>query len=127
MATTTLPLETDFICWAIDPITGDLIFPIVWLSGIPAIVQGVTCRLRLFLGEWFLKLTDGVDWQDILGEKFNETLLYTEVSKQILATPGVTGIVSLTATFDNPSRAATVTFVASSEFGNTPSTTLTVP
>lgn len=127
MATTTLPLETDFICWAIDPITGDLIFPIVWLTGIAAIVQGVTCRLRLFLGEWFLNLTHGVDWQDILGEKFNETLLYAEMQKQILATPGVIGIVTLSATFNNETRAANVTFVAATAFGNTPSTTLTVP
>lgn len=120
-------LETDYVCWKLDD-NGNLVFPIVWLSGIDAIVQGVRCRLRLWLGEWFLKLEDGVDWQDIFGSKpMNQSLLESEVQKQILATPGVDGVVQLSVTLDNAARSATVTAVASTAFGDTPVMTLTVP
>ena len=116
-----MPLESDPIDWLLDSdgditITSDIQFS----TGVQAIRQGIAIRMQNFEGEWFMDLDNGVPyWGRILGEKFNEADLLAIFRVPLLATPGVTGIVSLTATWDGTTRTATINWEVSTEFGDT--------
>jgi hypothetical protein len=142
-----LPLVTDPIDWALDPVTGDLpaTGSIAYTTGLPAVVQGAKIRLRMFAGEWFLNLAQGMPWlqrldgsvtaaQAILGQKFDrlKTLqalrdqLLGNAAKNISGVPGILSLVSLDCTFDNISRTLTITWQARTAFGDTNLNTLAV-
>jgi hypothetical protein len=59
-------------------------------------------RLMLWLSEWFLAITEGVNWPAILGSMPPATrLLEAEVRRCVLATEGVEAINNLQMTFDH--------------------------
>ena len=141
-----LPLITDPIDWALDPTTGD--FPagdIQETTGIAAVMQGATIRLRMYMGEWFLNLAQGVPYierpdgsvtpdQAIMGQKFNKAKALRAFRDQLLGNPlngiaGVPGIIQLLAlnvSYVNSTRTLTVQWQAKTAFGNTPLNTLAV-
>ena len=98
-----------------DPVTGDLDITdgdAVLITGVDAIAQDLTRRLRTFKGEWFADPEGvGVPYlQKVLG-KGNSIAAIRQVFKdQILATPGVLSIDSFDADFDAATRALTVGF-----------------
>jgi len=56
------------------------------------VIQQVQTRLLLWIGEWFMNISEGTPWiQDILG---NDTNYDLEIQARILGTQGVVEIVS---------------------------------
>lgn len=99
-----------------------------WSSGLAGIAQGIRVALQLFKGEWFVDLDEGVPYLEregvtsdeaLLGGRFDEARALRYFRAAIGRAPGVLEIVSLSVTFDGPSRALTATWVVSTEFGDT--------
>lgn len=130
-------LETDPIDLLLDA-DGDLVISggdAAWSSGIAGVAQGIRIALQLFRGEWFLDLDEGVPYLErdgvsadeaLLGQRFNEPKALRYFRDAIARAPGVNEIVSLSVTFDGPSRALTATWVVSTVFGDTPPDTLSL-
>ena len=70
-----------------------------FIENSPATVaQAVQTRLLLWMGEWFLDITDGTPYmQGILGHNTNYDF---EIQSRILGTPGVTEMVSYSSNVD---------------------------
>lgn len=124
-------LVDDPVDLMLDPITGDLALDDnnspYFSRGLPAIAQGIRITLRMFKGEWFLNLDEGVPWyQDILGKKYNNAQLLDILRKRIVVVPGVASIASLTATWDGATRTVTVNFEVVAVFGGTVADSLAV-
>ena len=63
-----------------------------FVTGAEATAQAVRARLRLFLGEWFLDVSQGTPWfQSILG-KAPQDVAEIELKNRILSAPGVAQI-----------------------------------
>lgn len=88
-------------------------------TGLEAIRQALQIKLRAFREEWFLDLTVGVPWfQSIFDSKIPALAVAETVFRdQILSTPGVLGINSLTLEFDGSTRQLTLTFSAQTTAG----------
>jgi len=116
-----MPLEADPIDWLLDS-DGDIVITsdIQFSSGVQAIRQGIAIRMQNFMGEWFLDLDNGIPYfSRILGKRYNEQELLSIMRVPLLATPGVTGIVSLTSEWDGTTRTATISWEVSTEFDDT--------
>jgi hypothetical protein len=60
-----------------------------WTNVPDAPAQAVMTRLMLFVGDWFLDTSDGMDWnQKVLG-KFTAVSRDPAIQERILGTPGV--------------------------------------
>lgn len=70
-----------------------------YLRDLLALTQQLKTRLRSFLGNCFFDQTAGVDWFNLLGAK-DQAALNLNISAVILNTPGVTGMVQLSANVD---------------------------
>lgn len=57
-----------------------------------AIQQNVVTRLRSFTDDWFLNITNGLPWIDMLGSRNNETRILREIERVVLSTEGVRSI-----------------------------------
>jgi hypothetical protein len=75
----------------------------------PAIGQNIQTRLLLFLGEWFLDVTDGTPWGSVLDIKpMDSRAVETVIRQRVLDTDGVTDITAYSFLFDPVSRKATI-------------------
>lgn len=91
-----------------------------FLSGVEEIAQTIRTRLNLFLGEYFLDVTDGTDWFGrILGKNVGLGRAESELKSRILQTEGVRTITGFTTDFDLPTRTLTVTCSVLTPFGQT--------
>jgi len=117
---------------------GDLkIYPdgLRFISGIAGVAQAIRIALGLYQGEWFLNMDAGMPYyQQILGDPSKqpniEQVIRANVQAAILAVQGVVSIPTLEVSIDPQTRAALVTWVARTAFGDTPEDTLalgTVP
>ena len=87
-------------------------------SGLDAVSQGIRVRILTFHGEWFLNLEIGVRWfEDILGKAFDQSTAMSAIREQILNTPNVRAIKSLSARFLSTTRTLTVEWSVSTVFG----------
>ncbi len=119
-----MSLETDPIDWELDA-DGDIIVPIRYIRGLPAVAQGIRVRLLMFKGEWFLDETLGIQYYDskegagdgLLGNAFNPVRAEAYMRKAILAVPNVVSIASVTATFDNDTRKLSMIWRVITAFG----------
>lgn len=106
---------------ALDPQTGDLLLESGRLrlaTGLDAIAQDVTMRLRFFLGEWFLDTRIGVPYfQDILVKNPNIPRATQLLRQVVQETPGVTSVDRFDFTLDAQARKASVAFSASTTTG----------
>lgn len=121
-------LDSDPIDVALDE-DGDLLVDpdvgFVILTGIEGVKQCVQIRLLLFKGEWFLDLDAGVPYyQEILGEKYNESLLRQRLAEAIKGAPGVLEILSLELEFVALTRRVNVIWSIRTTFGDTEPDTL---
>lgn len=106
---------------ALDPQTGDLLLEsgnLRLTSGLDAIAQDVTIRLRFFLGEWFLDTRVGVPYfQEILVKNPNIPRVTQLLRQVVQETPGVTSVDRFDFSFDAATRKASVAFTASTTAG----------
>ncbi len=80
--------------------------------------QLVACRLRLFLGEWFLDTRLGVDYLgQILVKDPDLAAIGALLKATILATPGVASVTSYSQTYDSQRRSFSVTWAGTSTGG----------
>lgn len=88
-------------------------------DSVEAVAQRVLTRLRLWVGEWFLDVTSGTDYQNaILGVDKKETA-GPEIQDRILNTPGVSSIDEFESNFDENSRKASFSAKISTIYGET--------
>ena len=86
---------------------------LVLLDGIDAIAQHIRIRLRFFLGEWFLDQRVGIPYfQQLLGQKPNETAVKSIFRAAILSTPGIESISEMSVDFDGSTRRLGIAFTA---------------
>jgi hypothetical protein len=90
-----------------------------FLEDLQAVTQIIATRLKLFQGEWFLNMEDGLPmFQQILGSSGsvrNLQVIINLISARILGTPFVTSITNITAEFQD--RKFTYKAVVATEFG----------
>ena len=118
-----MALETDPVDLKIDKLTNELVITddVAFSTGIEAVEQGLRLRLNLFVGDWFLNEAEGVDYYgEILGQKFNEVRVRGAVRPVILAAPGVSELLSLSAQYDGTTREVTIAWQVKTIFGDTP-------
>jgi hypothetical protein len=76
-----------------------------FISDLQAMVQIIACRLKLFQGEWFLNLLDGLPmFQSMLGSSAspqNIQAIINIISSRISQTQYVTKIISVSASYQN--------------------------
>lgn len=86
-------------------------------DGIQAVKQGIEVRVRLFLGEYWLDTSKGVDWiGKILIRNANPAIVKAEITAAIAATPDVTRVTNVAYTVDAVARTVSITYdVASTE------------
>jgi hypothetical protein len=83
-----------------------------------AVKQGIQCRVRLFLGEYWLNTAKGVDWVNkILIRNAQEAVIKAELSAAIAETPDVTRVVATSFSRDTKERTGSVAFQAASTEG----------
>lgn len=84
---------------------------LVWVEGLDALAQILKNRIALFLGEWFLAPSSGIDWFTLLEQKqFPEKRIMRAVRAAIIADPRVIRVISITADFDRASRTVEIEF-----------------
>ena len=89
---------------------------VIWSYDKEAVAQAVRTRLKLFLGEYFRDITDGVPWfekedgtEGILGKGFSLNQVEALLRQRIARTEGVVKILSFALDFEQTSRRLTVT------------------
>ena len=100
---------------ALDPTTGDLAISsgqMSMLSDADAVAQQLRGRLSLVRGSWFLDLTAGIPYLELLTRKGVEALLSAELRAAAETSPGVDAITSFTLTRNPTTREASVSLVA---------------
>lgn len=80
--------------------------------------QWLSVRLKTLLGEWFLDITQGVDWLSILSQRNNKTLVDTVIQRVIVETEYIERIVNYRSTQQLGSHSYIVTFRAEVENGD---------
>lgn len=104
---------------AIDLATGDVYLDgddLAIVEDNAAIKQGVTISVRFVLGEWFLDKSEGVDYFGTFFKKQpNITAMREMIRSAILASPGITEVVSVSFKYEPQSRTLTVTYVAKAD------------
>jgi hypothetical protein len=95
---------------ALNPVTWDPLYgngQKNFISDLDAITQIINTRLRLFQGEWFLNLLDGLPlFQKLLGQPANSgsiQVMINTVSQRIAGTVFVTSVNVIEASYQNRS------------------------
>jgi len=73
-----------------------------------AIAQNVLTRLRSFKGDWYLNVTFGINWIDLLGNPGTERRIIRAVESTVLQTEGVISIQRLGIIRRNANRGVTI-------------------
>ena len=95
---------------ALDPLTGDIIFPTKLITGLALIEQRIRTRLRRGTGEWFLD-PNGVglpllDWRQQKPPRVQE--IVTRVQQELRDIPGVTATANFVGVHDPAARRLTI-------------------
>lgn len=126
-----MPLLTDPIDLLIDE-TNDLVFrdgDLVFSTGIEAVVQGCRIAMQMFRDEWFLNLDAGLPyWDSILGQKPSVAVQAATIyiRRELQLVDGVLDITKLEVTYVRETRTLKVVWQVDTEFGETPSDTITL-
>ncbi len=90
-----------------------------WHNTPDGVAQCVQTRLGLWLGQWFLDLSEGTDWAVKVLGKYTESTRDVTIRARILGTPGVTGIVAYSSSLDRETRRWTVNATIDTAYGRT--------
>lgn len=128
-----MTLSTDPIDLLVNTVTGDVVFPLTFSKGLAGVVQSARVALAMVAGEWFLDLDAGVRYFErdgvaaadaLFGQKYDQAKAIGEFRRVLTQVAGIVTINSLAVTFVGATRAMTVTWSASTVFGDTPPDTL---
>lgn len=105
----------------INPATGDIELvgnDFALTTGIAAIQQHLSQRLKTFLNEWFLDNRIGVPYfEHVLKKNFDAVVVDTVFKKVIIDTPGILELLAFNADLDNSARTLNITFKARTSEG----------
>jgi hypothetical protein len=105
--------------FAVDPDTGELLLvngDLSFVSGLAAIRQEVSIRLRTFAGEWFLDVDAGLPY--LTGERAPDLDAWrSRIRAEILAVLGVKEVLALELNLDGRTRRLRVVWRASTDLG----------
>jgi len=100
--------------------TGDYTFGTgadFYIDSPATVAQAILTRLRLWRGEWFVNLDDGVPYySDVLG-KYTQAQRDAVIRRVVTLTPGVKSIVRYSSTYDSAARTFTVSMVVDTIYG----------
>jgi len=92
-----------------------------FITGTDAVAQIIAQRLKLFTYEWWADQLDGIPmFQSILGTTNSKALLAVEriITSRILSTTYVTGVASVSSSFNAETRAYSFSCTATTLFGS---------
>lgn len=99
----------------------------VYLRRSDAIQQNVVTRLRSFVNDWFLDVSNGLPWVDMLGTRDQEKRILREIEASVLSTEGVKRIDLLRLVSVDRDRGASIELVATDIFDETFTETVATP
>ena len=104
------PTSLPFSTWAIDELTGDVVFPPQLVYGLEAIRLRVISRLQFIKGEWFLDTRQGLPYYEAVFRKNPDLSLVQSIfRKAINSTPGVQTVARMETTFNKETRRFSIT------------------
>lgn len=116
----------------LDSVTGDLAvvngdFAVV--ADVDAVPQGIQIRVKMFLGEYWLDESIGVDWLgQILIKNPNPVAVRELIRLAIADTPDVVEVTGAALVMNSSDRSATITYTVRTIYSTTPRTAqVTVP
>lgn len=80
------------------------------------VAQNLKTRLLSFKSDWFLDLETHIDWWAILGQRNNENIIKSEITRVALATNNVNEITNLEIT--TTQRNASIKLTVATDFGD---------
>ena len=100
---------------------------LVFSTGVQAVAQEIRIKLDWLRGEWEFDPSKGVPYfENLLGQKFNESTIRQEINTQLLSVEGVKTVDRLNVSFSNTSRIVEVQFLVTTIFGDTINATTAV-
>lgn len=88
-----------------------------WNNVPDAPAQAVLTRLNLYLGEWFLDMTDGTPWRTQVLGNYTGSTRDVVLRARALGSQGVTAILSFSSTLDRNTRAYAVNMQIDTMYG----------
>jgi hypothetical protein len=86
-----------------------------------AVKQGIQCNVRLFLAEYWLDQSLGVNWiGKILIRNASPAIVKSEIAAAISSTPDVTRVVNVAYSVDSQTRAGSIAYTVASTQGLIP-------
>lgn len=100
----------------------DLVFSenndLIIINGAEQVAQQIKCRLKFWLGEWFLDISKGVPYLDsILIKNANLQQIRSIFRTQISGIEGVSKVESLMLNWDRKTRILTVAYEVTTSYG----------
>lgn len=106
------------IDFQLDQVTNDLVFSdfdFHLIDDTNQIMQNLAIRLRFFLGEWYLDITQGVPYYEVFFKKApNQIQIESILKQEIVTTRGILELTSFQSDFDQRRRIYSVKFSARS-------------
>ncbi len=106
---------------ALDPITNDLVFTnfdLALVDDTNQIAQNLAIRLRFFLAEWYLDITQGIPYYEFFFIKApNQIQIESILKEEIVNTRGIVELTRFSADFNKNTRIFSVNFGARSISG----------
>jgi hypothetical protein len=84
------------------------------------VAQAVKTRLALWVGEWFLDITDGMPWNEqVIGKRLRGKNYDAAIRQRILGTDGVIELADYSSSLDPNTRALSVAATITTAYGTT--------